>query len=226
MRYCPECKVTIGEPDKNCPLCGTALIITEQESPEERLYPDFTTAGKKHNPFPFLARLFVFLSVIGITVCTFLDLLITRHLSWSLYVTGGIIVCWMTVGLHLIARINLNYQLLIDLCAVSFYLMLIDWLTGWIGWSVDYVIPILYIGIMITTIILALVFRVYWREYILSLVAVCFLGIGPLLIFFNSRSPIRYLCLSAALMAGALLVGILFFAGGKLFSEWQRRMNL
>ena len=33
-------------------------------------------------------------------------------------------------------------------------------------------------------------------------------------------------CLAAALLAGALLIGILFFAGSKFFSEWKRRMNL
>jgi hypothetical protein len=79
---------------------------------------------------------------------------------------------------------------------------------------------------MITTIILALVFREFWREYILSLVAICILGIGPLVIFFTSQSPMRYLCLAAALMAGLLMLGLIYFAGGKLFSEWKRRMNL
>ena len=104
--------------------------------------------------------------------------------------------------------------------------MLIDRLTGWTRWSVDYVIPILYIGVMITTVVLALVFRVFWREYILSLVAVCVLGLAPLVIFLTGSSPIRFLCLGAALMAAALLIGILFFAGGKFFSEWKRRMNI
>ena len=133
---------------------------------------------------------------------------------------------WATVGLHLLSKINLNYMLLNDVCALSLYLILVDHLSGWGRWSIDYVIPCLYIGIMITSVVLALIFKLYWREYILSLVVVCILGIWPLLIFFNSRSPIRYLCLAAALLAAALAVGLLFFAGGKLFSEWRRRMNI
>ena len=30
----------------------------------------------------------------------------------------------------------------------------------------------------------------------------------------------------AALLAGVLMIGILFFAGGKFFSEWKRKMNI
>lgn len=226
MKICPECKVLIGDPADTCPLCGSALAPSKDRELEERLYPDFSQTGKKRSSFPFLARLFAFLSLIAVCVCTLVNVLVSGQLSWSLYVSCGILTAWMTVGVHLLSRINLNYMLLNDLCAVSLYLIIIDRLTGWHSWSIDYVIPILYIGIMITTVILAIVFRIYWREYILSLVAVCVFGVGPLLIFFNSRSPIRFLCLAAALLAAALLTGILFFAGGKLFSEWKRRMNL
>ena len=226
MRTCPECKAVIADPVTHCPLCGTELTAGEGTAPDEFLYPDFLEGGKKREPFPFLARIFAFISLIVVIACTLIDFLVSRRLSWSLYVTGTVAAAWASVGMHLLSDRNLNFLLLNDLCVVSLYLVLIDYLSGWHGWSYNYVIPVLYIGIMITTIILAIVFRDYWREYILSLVAVCFLGIAPLLIFFNNRSPFRYVCLAAALLAAALLVGIIFFAGGKLFSEWRRRMNL
>ena len=226
MRRCPECNIEIGDPVSRCPLCGAKLEVTGDEQPGAFLYPAFSEHDKPRSSFPFLAKLFSFLSLITVGVCTLIDLLIAHRLTWSLYVTGAVVMLWGTVGLHLLAKINLNNMLLNDVCAVSLYLILVDHLSGWGRWSIDYVIPILYIGIMITTVILAVIFKVYWREYILSLVVVCILGIGPLLIFLNSRSPIRFLCLAAALLAAALAVGLLFFAGGKLFSEWRRRMNI
>lgn len=226
MRTCPECKITVGDPVRNCPLCGAALTESGTEKTEGPLYPVFTGSKAPRSSFPFLAKLFAFVSLIAGISCVLIDLLITHRLTWSLYVLGGIAAAWLTVGMHLLSNINLNYLLLNDLVAVSLYLILIDHLSGWNRWSVDYVIPLLYIAVMITTIVLALVFRVYWREYMLSLVAVCVLGIGPLLIFLSSNSPIRFLCLGAALLAAALLIGLLFFASGKLFSEWRRRMNL
>lgn len=226
MRRCPECNIEIGDPVSRCPLCGAKLEVTGDEQTGAFLYPAFSEHDKPRSSFPFLAKLFSFLSLITVGVCTLIDLLIAHRLTWSLYVTGAVVMLWGTVGLHLLAKINLNNMLLNDVCAVSLYLILVDHLSGWGRWSIDYVIPILYIGIMITTVILAVIFKVYWREYILSLVVVCILGIGPLLIFLNSRSPIRFLCLAAALLAAALAVGLLFFAGGKLFSEWRRRMNI
>ena len=226
MKNCPECKIQVGGPGTNCPLCGSKLVVMEKKECEEALYPDFSKPVKPRSKFPPLAKIFAFISLAAVFICGLIDALISHQLTWSLYVIGGIAAAWVSVGIHLLTDINLNYKLLIDLCALSFYLVLIDRLTGWHGWSVDYVIPILYIGVMITVVVLAIIFREFWREYILSLVAVCVLGIGPLLIFFNSESPIRYLCFAAALMALVLLAGVLFFAGGKVFSEWKRRMNL
>ncbi|MBR6090443.1 MAG: hypothetical protein IKP86_10945 [Anaerolineaceae bacterium] len=226
MKICPECHVRIDGPDSRCPLCGTVLTPSEDRSAEEQMYPDFEQPLKQPARFPFLAKLFAFISLAVIIICGVLDLILNKRFTWSLYVIGGVAASWCTVGMHLLTDINLNYKLTIDLCVLSLYLVLIDYLSGWKGWSTDYVIPSLYIGIMITVIILALVFQEFWREYILSLVVICVLGIGPLLIFITSNSPIRFLCLAAAFMAGLLLLALLFFAGGKLFSEWRRRMNL
>lgn len=225
MKICPECKIEIGGTEYYCPLCGSELTLSDDKGGEESIYPDFSLPVNPPNRFPFLAKLFAFLSLIAVLVCGLIDLLINHQLTWSLFVIGGIAAAWVSLGTHLLTNINLNYKLLLDLCALSLYLILIDHLTGWHQWSIDYVIPILYIGVMITTIVLALVFREFWREYILSLVAICVLGLGPLLIFFTSKSPMRYLCLAAALLAAALLIGLIYFAGGKVFSEWKRRMN-
>lgn len=226
MKRCPECSVLVGGTESKCPLCGAPLTASPVPGGEDSLYPDFSQPAHHRERFPFLAKLFAFLSLITIVVCGAVNLIINGRLTWSIYVIGAIAALWCSAGVHLLTRINLNYKLLADLCALSFYLILVDRMNGWHRWSVDYVIPILYIGIMITAIVLALVFRTYWREYILSLVAICVLGIGPLLIFLNSQSPIRYLCLGAALLAAALLIGLMFFAGGKMFSEWKRRMNI
>ena len=226
MKICPECKLSVGGSAVICPLCGSKLLNSSSAADDISLYPDFSIPTKPRSKFPFLAKLFAFISLVAILVCGFIDLILNHRFTWSLFVIGGIAVLWVSLGTHLLTDINLNYKLMLDLCALSLYLILIDKLTGWKQWSVDYVIPILYIGVMITTIVLALVFREFWREYILSLIAICLLGLGPLFIFFTSKSPMRYLCLAAAILAAVLLIGLLFFASGKLFSEWKRRMKL
>ena len=226
MKTCPECHVKVGGPLQLCPLCGAKLQPCEPRETDELIYPDFSQPVKHPDRFPFLAKLFAFVSGIVILVCGSINLLLNHQLTWSLYVIGAVICGWTSVGVHLLSDINLNNKLLADLLSLSAYLILVDKLTGWTRWSVHYVIPILYIGVMLTVIILALIFREFWREYILSLVTVCVMGIGPLLIFFSNDSPIRYLCLAAVMMAGILLLGLLYFTGDKLFSEWRRRMNL
>ena len=226
MKTCPECKIRIEGPDLCCPLCGTKLHVDGNENEKEGIYPDFSKPLKQRSKFPLLAKIFAFISFAAIFSCSLIDLLISHQLTWSLYVSGGIAALWASVGVHLLTKINLNYKILLDFCALSGYLLLIDYLSGWNRWSIDYVIPVLYIAVMIAVCVLAMVFREYWREYILSLVAVSALGIIPLLIFCSSKSPMRYLCLGAVVLAALLLLGLLYFYSGKLFSEWKRRMNI
>ena len=39
MKNCPECKIQVGGPGTNCPLCGSKLVVMENKECEEALYP-------------------------------------------------------------------------------------------------------------------------------------------------------------------------------------------
>lgn len=226
MGYCPECQVTIGDAEDHCPLCGGELENSETKSAAFRLYPDFTIHGKRKERFPLAAKIVAFASMIVIIVCMIIDLLVTHRLSWSLYVAAGILTAWITIALPILRNINVNYMLLLDLCSISALLVLVDATTGWKRWSVTIVLPCFYIGIAIATVVLALVFHDYWREYILSLVAVSALGLVPLFTLIFGLATVPGFCLAAVFFSLILLAAVFFFANGKLFSEWKRRMNI
>ena len=226
MRYCPECKVSVGEPAVYCPLCGAKLDDQTEGKTAEKLYPDFSKPDHKKMGLPFAAKLLAFISLAAVIICTVLDLIISGRLTWSVYVAAGILVAWVTIALPILRQLNLNTMLLYDLCSISALLILIDATTGWNRWSVTYVLPCFYIAIATATVILALVFRKYWREYILSLLAVSAIGIFPLLCLIFRLPTVPYFCAAAVLFALVLAFAILYFSSGKLFSEWKRRMNL
>ena len=121
MRICPECKITVTDPVKHCPLCGADLSVSGADDKTEMSYPAFTGSAAPRSSFPFLAKLFAFLSLIAVFSCVLIDLLTAHRLSWSLYVVGGIAAAWGTVGAHLLTRINLNYLLLNDLVVISLW---------------------------------------------------------------------------------------------------------
>ena len=224
MGYCPECKVHIAGAAANCPLCGTELE-PDNNSGNFCPYPVFSVPGKPTESFPMAAKIVAFASLSIMIICIVVDLLITHRLSWSIYVIAGFLTAWITIALPIIRNINLNYMLLMDLCCISALLVLIDAKTGWNRWSVTIVLPCLYIGIVIATAVLALVFHDYWREYILSLIAVSALGIFPLITLLSGLATVPGFCLAAVFFSLILLAAVFFFANRKLFSEWKRRMN-
>ena len=78
MKICPECKIEIGGTEYYCPLCGSELTLSDDKGGEESLYPDFSLPVNPPNRFPFLAKLFAFLSLIAVLVCGLIDLLIKK----------------------------------------------------------------------------------------------------------------------------------------------------
>ena len=139
MKICPECHVLVGGPEHNCPLCGTALQPSDIQANDESLYPKFAQAKKQRSRFPLLAKIFAFLSIITILICGTVNLIVDHRFTWSLFVIGAIICLWTSLGFHLLTNVNLNNKLLMDLLSLSAYLVLVDKLTGWTRWSINYV---------------------------------------------------------------------------------------
>jgi len=61
---------------------------------------------------------------------------------WSLIVIIGIIHTWVTVITSIRSNINIVRETIIQLVAISVICFVIDWITKYRNWSIDYAIPI------------------------------------------------------------------------------------
>lgn len=95
MIICVNCGVELDDGLKICPLCGKA---PENNSEKEHLpsdYPsDIIRLQRKENR-KYLWELSGIIAFSGIAVCTIVDLLISKELSWSLLSDVSILVFWI-----------------------------------------------------------------------------------------------------------------------------------
>jgi hypothetical protein len=105
MNFCTNCRVELEDDLTSCPLCGFIIgttDITEIKDKSEHYPSDIILLHKKEIR-RHIWELYGIISFSGITVCTIVDLVIHKMLSWSLYADTSILASWICLTLILLA---------------------------------------------------------------------------------------------------------------------------
>lgn len=110
--------------------------------------------------------------------------------------------------------------------AVSLIAFIWDLVTGYGGWSLDYVLPILSSAAMIAMVVVSKARRLDIQDYILYLLIDIILGIASFVLILTGA--VRIVVPSAISFGGSVvfLAFLLFFEGQALWAEIQRRLHL
>ena len=182
--YCINCGVKLAASEKKCPLCGTVPYHPDlpRESGEP-LYPVDQYPAEVVKPKVVQgAMLFFFLLPMVITLLV--DLQVDGQVTWSGYVIGALILCYLFFLLPAWFR-KPNPVIFVpcDFAAVILYLLYID-LTLEGNWFLSFAFPVAGgIGLIVTAVVTLLRYIRRGRLYILG-GAVMALGACMLLIEF------------------------------------------
>jgi hypothetical protein len=102
----------------------------------------------------------------------------------------------------------------------------IDFLTGYRGWSVSYVMPAVLLALDVTLVILMLVNRRNWQSYMMPQILTILLSLIP--VFFRKAGAMRstYLVWIALLVSVVLFVGTLILGDRRARTELKRRFHI
>lgn len=221
MLYCKHCKVSLPGAPVHCPLCQGRLSGEPEEN--RRTFPPFAAQTA-------LIRQILAWGAFGAVAASVISFAINLILPsggwWWLFVMGGLASLWAAVYLVLQKRRNIPKTILWQAAVVSFLAFLWDHFTGFRGWSLDYVLPILCTCSMVSVFVIARVRRLHIQDYMLYLVLVCILGIVSFVLLMagvlNVSIPAA-ICFAASVICVAR---ILIFQGKTLWAEIQRRLHL
>ena len=143
MSYCVNCGVELEAAQKKCPLCGVVVINPLAPPQEEKkTYPTIRDDFKKKDRL-FWIKFITILLAVPIITCVLSDLLVTKHLSWSVYVIAGVTLLWVlsTSPLYF-KKFSAVKMLLIDTAAVVVFLSTIEASVGGRPWLFPIALPI------------------------------------------------------------------------------------
>lgn len=229
MKYCSKCGVYIENDTKRCPLCQNKL--TEKEVSEALKH----IAGEQQQVFPpvpdstgiynLCIKILLLISVI-ITVATVsVNYFFQGRGWWSLFVLAGLVCVWAAAGIAIRKRKNILKNVLWQMIVISLICVIWDKVTGWRGWSVDFVLPITYLTAMLILVIMNRVLKLQAEDYMIYGLLGSLFGLIPLIFLLLGQLKYRLpsvLCIGASIVFMAVLF---IFQGGKMAAELKRRSH-
>lgn len=219
MSKCRYCQIEILDGAAHCPLCRSALEAGEGR---EAMYPDVRIRTKK---LALACRIYLFCAIVLESALVLLNAVMEHQLWWCI-ITGLILLY-----VYLLMRYALlgtdGYQsktfvltLLTVLSAVA-----VDFVTGYRGWSVDYVLPCGILFIDIAVIVLMAVNHRNWQSYISLQLFMILCSFIPAALYLCHLENNVFFAFAPLVFSAFLFLGTMMIGARRARLELKRRFH-
>ena len=219
MKYCIKCKVNVRSDSKRCPLCQRPM----SGGTDEQLYPQITSV---YEEFEALFKSMLFLTAAVAIASVAANALLPSKVFWALRVILGLASFWVFLLLVINKKHNIAKRITNQVMFVTVGSVVWDFITGWKGWSLDYVFPIVCVIAVASKFILAKVMSLNARDYVVSLIADAFFGILPLVFYFLKLTNVVFPSIIGSALSLLSLVSIVIYQWSTIRLEFSKRFHL
>jgi hypothetical protein len=199
MTICINCGVELDDGLRICPLCGKNQgNDSGEEHFSNNLPSDIIQVQKKENR-KHLWELSGIIAFSGITVCTIVDLLVSKGLRWSLFSDVPISAAWIILTLFLFAYKRTFLLIASTMFTILAALFLIDVIDRGAGWFFPVCLPLTIAAFIVVSTIIILYKAAHFKG--LNIIAAA-------LIILNDVIRLRWSLIAAV---SILPVALIFF---------------
>ena len=214
MSRCRQCNVEVLDETERCPLCNSVL---EQTFEVENMYPDVRIQIRR---LTFLSRVYLF-GILLLEVILFSINYFDRYkIGWSLIVGLILFYGYLVIRFAILGKTGYRSKIVV-LAAIAVLMMIaIDFLVGYHGWSVNYVLPACVIVLDIGIMILMIVNRRNWQSYIMWQILMLLVCVAMLILYLVGIITNPYV------MGGAGFVSLFLFLRTLIIGDRRARVEL
>lgn len=145
---------------------------------------------------------------------------------WSVIAIGGIAYVAITLRYSIMRRATLAGILVIESLGAQFLLVLIDYMTGFQGWSFNYAIPSVLLFDLIAAVFLILVNKLNWQSYFMYQMAITIFTFIPLILWAVGlvTRPLMS-CITVLLSVSVMFITVIL-GDRSVKNELKRRFHL
>lgn len=180
MSKCRQCKIEVLDETERCPLCDCVL---EQTVEVENMYPNVRLKVRKMMLF---GRIYLFCAILTEALLVYLNIVIESKIWWSLITGLGLFYGYLVIRFAILGKTGYRVKVVVLTIIAVLMMVAIDFLAGYHGWALNYVLPSGIILIDAGIILLMIINRRNWQSYLMwqiamilfSLIPILFIGLG------------------------------------------------
>lgn len=221
MSRCKNCKIEILDPTDKCPFCN--CVLENYDLDKEGMYPNASAVVKR---FRFLENLFLFLSIMFETIFLVISYWLDTGYVWS--IVAGLVLVYANVVFRLAIVGRSGYQF--KICSLVFtaiaILIAIDYVTGYKGWSINFVLPSGILLIDLGILILMIINHRNWQSYLMLQILTILLALIPTVLLILQIVTFSYITVIALGASVFIFLGTLILGDQRARTELKRRFHV
>lgn len=222
MQYCEHCKVEIKGEHLVCPLCS-GIIEQKDEGQNENVFPQIPTIYQEFNGF---IRILLMISIVAIVVSFAINVIATPEARWSILVAAGILCMWIMLLFIIRNKNNIPKTIIWQVGLISVFSVIWDHSLGWVGWSIDYVIPFICLGAILVLEVSAKILKIWVKDFIIYLLIDGLFGFIPIIFILFGMLNVLYPSIICVAASAISLSGLIIFEGDSMKAELDKRMHI
>lgn len=220
MSKCRNCNIEVLDETERCPLCGSVLEHTVEV---ENMYPDVRIKARK---LTLISNIYLFCAIL--LEALFLSVNAKQHpdVWWSLIVGLVLLYGYLLLRFAILGKSGYKGKTVILTVIAILVLVGIDWVVGYRGWSVNYVLPSGIMLIDVGIIACMIINRRNWQSYMMWQIFMILCSIVPLILCALNIITAPVLSLIASGFSVFLFLGTLIIGDRRARVELKRRFHI
>lgn len=220
MSKCLNCKIEVLDETERCPLCQSILQQTEEL---ENMYPDVRIRSRR---LDFFSRLYLFLSIILEAVLISVNLVQYDGIWWCIITGLALLYGYMVLRYAVLGKSGHRTKSIILTLVFVLSAVAVDLVTGYRGWSLDYILPL---GIILMDIIIlgCMIYnRTNWQSYMMWQILTVLCSIIPIAFYIMGIEKQINMAVLPMAVSATLFLGTLIIGDRRARTELKRRFHV
>lgn len=219
MRYCKSCNMKIENNLTHCPLCSCETTVIDDNYNND--YPNIKISRISKT----LRNIVLFVSIALIISTISLNIVLESPTPWCIIPCTASIYFYFSTIFFLKKGKNIGLFIFTQVLLTSLVILVIDYVTGFSLWSINYIIPFILIGGCMALEIASFINKFVYKDYIIYLIVIALLGLLPVIFIITGIATIIWTNAVCILYSLLTFIGMFVFSRRRINAEITRRLH-
>lgn len=220
MSRCRQCNLEVLDETERCPLCGSVLEPTIEV---ENMYPDVRIMTRK---LMLYSRIYLFVAIVTEVLLICINYYSESEIWWSLITGIGLFYGYMVIRFAILGKTGYKAKIIVLTLLAILLAIAIDFLVGYNGWSVNYILPSGILLIDAGIFLLMFINHRNWQSYLMWQIFMIVCSMVPVILYWVGIITHPLLSQVAMGASVALFLGNVIIGDRRARVELKRRFHI